>query len=159
MPLQALRILRNLKCVICDFVWIVFTIRSPAMTKYISTNIVAEGNLTKIILKCRFCSNNSLDQNLVKGKIVLCDTVDTGEVPFMAGAIGTLMQDSGAKDVAFSFPLPASYLGIEEGSQILSYINITRYQQTVNFSIVIKSNAKDSSLGTPSTLLMPSLAL
>lgn len=78
-------------------------------------------------MRCSLCIENSLDANLVRGKIVLCDQLDTGEVPFLAGAVGTVMRDQGAKDVAYSFPLPASYLGMEDGSKILDYINSTRY--------------------------------
>nr|TKS05867.1 hypothetical protein D5086_0000128850 [Populus alba] len=39
--------------------------------------------------------------------------------------VGAVMQDGGAKDVAYSFPLPLSYLGTGEGSHILSYMNST----------------------------------
>jgi hypothetical protein len=51
----------------------------------------------------------------VKGKIVLCDDLGGWREPFFAGAVGAVMQDGGAKDVAFSFPLPLSYLGKGEG--------------------------------------------
>lgn len=73
----------------------------------------------------RFCFQNSLDPALVKGKIVLCDELDDGRGPFFAGAVGAVMQDGGAKDVAYSFPLPVSYLGTGEGRHILSYMNST----------------------------------
>ncbi|XP_022743352.1 cucumisin-like [Durio zibethinus] len=73
----------------------------------------------------RFCLQNSLDHNLVKGKIVLCDMLGTGREPLLAGALGAVMQDQGAKDFAFSFPLPASYLDLVDGSKILIYINST----------------------------------
>ncbi|EOY17974.1 Subtilase family protein, putative [Theobroma cacao] len=39
----------------------------------------------------RYCNQNSLDQNLVKGKIVLCDKLSRGRGPFLAGAVGTVM--------------------------------------------------------------------
>ncbi|KAJ4831980.1 hypothetical protein Tsubulata_026868, partial [Turnera subulata] len=81
------------------------------------------GNFTG--LSSRFCSKHSLDANLVKGKIVLCDVLNTGEAPFLSGAIGSIMQGLGRNDVAYSFPLPVSYLGTE-GSNISQYINSTR---------------------------------
>ena len=64
----------------------------------------------------------------MKGKIVLCDALGAGRGPFIVGAIGAVMQDGDAKDVAYSFPLPVSYLGTREGRNILSYMNSTRYQ-------------------------------
>ena len=64
----------------------------------------------------------------MKGKIVLCDALVAGRGPFIAGAIGAVMQDGGAKDDARTFPLPVSYLGTREGRNILSYMNSTRYQ-------------------------------
>jgi len=71
------------------------------------------------LLKCRYCKKNSLDQDLVKGKIVLCDVRTTGEEEFLAGAVGTVMQGRARQDVAKSFPLPASYLRLEDGSKVL----------------------------------------
>ncbi|KAL3523906.1 hypothetical protein ACH5RR_016740 [Cinchona calisaya] len=73
----------------------------------------------------RFCENDSLDKTKVNGKIVLCDTLNDGTAVLGAGAAGTVMQDGGFKDFAFLFPLPASYLGTEDGSIVLNYINST----------------------------------
>ncbi|XVE99662.1 hypothetical protein REPUB_Repub03eG0219000 [Reevesia pubescens] len=73
----------------------------------------------------RHCLQNSLDPNLVKGKIVLCDSLSAGTEPFLAGAVGTVMQDQEPKDVAYSFPLPASYLEMVDGSKIFVYLNST----------------------------------
>ena len=64
----------------------------------------------------------------MKGKIVLCDSLGGWKEPFFAGAAGAVMQDGDAKDAARTFPLPLSYLGTREGSEILSYMNSTRYQ-------------------------------
>ncbi|KAJ9684393.1 hypothetical protein PVL29_016718 [Vitis rotundifolia] len=73
----------------------------------------------------RFCTRNSLDPNLVKGKIVLCDELVSGTGAFLAGAAGTVMADRGAKDSARPFPLPASYLGAQDGSSIAYYVTST----------------------------------
>ncbi|KAL6312491.1 hypothetical protein AAG906_032855 [Vitis piasezkii] len=73
----------------------------------------------------RFCTRNSLDPNLVKGKIVLCDKLSDGTGAFLAGAAGTVMADRGAKDSARPFPLPASYLGAQDGSSIAYYVTST----------------------------------
>jgi hypothetical protein len=73
------------------------------------------------------CTKNSLDQDLVKGKIVLCDFLTRGEAAFLAGAVGTVMRGQELQDVADSYPLDASYLRLEDGSKVYSYINSTRY--------------------------------
>ena len=69
-----------------------------------------------------------MDKALVNGTIVLCDALDTGKEPLNAGAVGTVMQDDRFLDVAFSFPLPASYLDLNDGSEVYTYINTTRYE-------------------------------
>ncbi|OMO76489.1 hypothetical protein COLO4_25555 [Corchorus olitorius] len=73
----------------------------------------------------RYCWPGTLDETLVKGKIVLCDALDYMEGPLDAGAVGAIVQDSGYKDFAFTFPLPASFLELTDGSDILQYINTT----------------------------------
>ena len=78
-------------------------------------------------LKCRYCIFGSLDKTLVNGTIVLCDALDTGEEPLNAGAAGTIMQDDRYLDLAFSFPLPATYLNLSNGGEVYNYINTTRY--------------------------------
>ncbi|KAI3945594.1 hypothetical protein MKW92_032561 [Papaver armeniacum] len=74
----------------------------------------------------RFCTTGSLDKALVTGKIVLCDLLTSGNPALSAGAVSTVMQDGGFKDVAFAFPLPASYLGQDDGSDVSLYLNTTR---------------------------------
>ncbi|KAI3458640.1 hypothetical protein Pfo_015303 [Paulownia fortunei] len=68
---------------------------------------------------------DSLDPKLVKDTIVLCDGLSDAEPAAAAGATGTIMQDDGFKDFAFSFPLPASYLGADDGGEVYDYINKT----------------------------------
>ena len=46
-----------------------------------------------------------------------------------AGATGTIMQDAGFTDVAFSFPLPASCLSLKNGSKVKAYYNSSRYNE------------------------------
>ncbi|KAA8534154.1 hypothetical protein F0562_031653 [Nyssa sinensis] len=73
----------------------------------------------------RYCISNSLDVTLVNGTIVLCDLLSTGETALAVDAIGTVMQDVVFQDFAFAFPLPASYMNLNNGSQISDYINST----------------------------------
>ncbi|KAK4835688.1 hypothetical protein QYF36_013093 [Acer negundo] len=70
----------------------------------------------------RFCFVDSLDKNLVKGKIVLCDRLVSGGGPLYAGAVGTVIQDTIRRDFAKNFPLPTSYVNRADGSNILIYI-------------------------------------
>lgn len=80
----------------------------------------------KVLNKFRYCSTDSLDKTLVEGKIVLCDELNDGEGALQSGAIGTIMQDGGFKDDAFSFPLSTSYLSSEDGKEVSTFINTTR---------------------------------
>ncbi|RWR79430.1 cucumisin-like protein [Cinnamomum micranthum f. kanehirae] len=74
----------------------------------------------------RYCYTGSLNEGEVTGKIVLCDQLTDGVGPFLANALGTIMQDGGWSDFAYSFPLPATFVGLDLGSQVLEYINTTR---------------------------------
>ncbi|KAJ9684398.1 hypothetical protein PVL29_016722 [Vitis rotundifolia] len=73
----------------------------------------------------RFCEINSLNPNLVKGKIVLCAALGTGQAAFLAGAVGTVMADGGPKDTGYIYPLPASHLTAGDGKRIAHYISST----------------------------------
>ncbi|KAK6921645.1 hypothetical protein RJ641_012152 [Dillenia turbinata] len=91
----------------------------------------------------RYFFNNSLELKLVKGKMVVCDTLTSGQGVFYAGAAGTVMQDSGEKDYALSFPLPATYLDPDSGTAIFNYINST----SKALATILKSyQANDSSV-------------
>ncbi|PON53877.1 Subtilase [Trema orientale] len=77
----------------------------------------------------RYCKKNTLDKNLVKGKIVFCDSYhiyETGEEAFSAGAAGVILQGRVAGQVLDPLPLPASYLNRNYGSKIFMYMNSTR---------------------------------
>ncbi|KAK4835176.1 hypothetical protein QYF36_006359 [Acer negundo] len=92
----------------------------------------------------RFCDEDSLDKNLVKGKIVLCDLLDTGEGPFHAGAAGVVIQDTTSRDYANSFPLPTSYVNNADGSNILTYI-----KSNSNASATIFKSMQDNDTKAP----------
>ncbi|KAB1217804.1 Cucumisin [Morella rubra] len=74
----------------------------------------------------RYCFPDSLDKNLVKGKILLCDSLGGGDEAFFVGAVGVVMQARGRHDIAYPFALPASYVGSEDGGKIFLYMNSTR---------------------------------
>uniref|UniRef100_A0A7N0TQ85 Cucumisin n=1 Tax=Kalanchoe fedtschenkoi TaxID=63787 RepID=A0A7N0TQ85_KALFE len=70
----------------------------------------------------RHCSTGSLNATLVSGKIVLCDSWITGAGPFSAGAAGAMLYDGGEGDVAYSVPLPASFLNVTSLQGVYSYL-------------------------------------
>lgn len=71
---------------------------------------------------------DTLNRTLVKDKIVLCDILVNGEEPFLAGAAGVIMHDVESFEDAKSFPLPASYIHVDDAARVLSYArNLTRY--------------------------------
>nr|XP_017240801.1 PREDICTED: cucumisin-like [Daucus carota subsp. sativus] len=89
----------------------------------------------------RYCFPDSLDNSSVAGKIVFCDELSDGEGALQSGAIGTIMQDGGFKDHAFSFPLSTSYLTLEDGAKVLTFINTTsKPTATILQSIDVKDS-------------------
>ncbi|KAJ1422275.1 Peptidase S8/S53 domain [Sesbania bispinosa] len=62
----------------------------------------------------RFCFDDTLDENLVKGKIVLCDSRSKAAGPFYAGAVGALIQGQTFRDLTPSLPLAGSYLDLHD---------------------------------------------
>ncbi|ONI24475.1 hypothetical protein PRUPE_2G242000 [Prunus persica] len=71
------------------------------------------------------CKPGTLDHNLVKGKIVLCDGKN-GYGAYFAGAVGVILQNRPVADVLDPLPMPASCLGLDSGNSIYHYINSTR---------------------------------
>ncbi|KAL1544724.1 cucumisin-like [Salvia divinorum] len=74
----------------------------------------------------RYCLPDSLDHDLANGTIVLCDGLSDGEPVVAVGAAGVILRVDQLRDVALSFPLPASYLGSVDGGEVYNYINTTR---------------------------------
>ncbi|KAL9675454.1 hypothetical protein QQ045_003656 [Rhodiola kirilowii] len=70
----------------------------------------------------RLCTKGSLNSTEVKGKIVLCEALVSGEGPFSAGAAGAMFYDGGITERAFPVPLPASYLNVTSLQSIYNYL-------------------------------------
>ncbi|KAL5102341.1 hypothetical protein RYX36_006668, partial [Vicia faba] len=75
----------------------------------------------------RNCLDNSLDEKLVKGKIILCEGDQGISEAFRVGAVGVMMQGQASMDMAISFPLPACYLQLKDAAKILTYIRSTSF--------------------------------
>ncbi|XAR70354.1 Cucumisin [Bertholletia excelsa] len=74
----------------------------------------------------RSCEPDTMNSDKVKGKIVLCDAIWDGSGVLLADGIGAVMADSFySNDFAFSYPLPATVISIEDGLKILDYIRST----------------------------------
>nr|KYP38928.1 Cucumisin [Cajanus cajan] len=90
----------------------------------------------------RFCVESSLDEDLVKGKIVLCDISEgTSFEGLISKVAGILVRSISPKDVSDIFALPMVSLTQKDGILIQSYINSTSNPT----AIIFKSNeGKDS---------------
>ena len=82
-------------------------------------------NIFEFILKCSVCSVDSLNKTVVKGKIVVCDSFDE-EGAIAVGAAGIVAPDY-YTDVAFTYALPVSPISFSNQTDILNYLNSTRY--------------------------------
>lgn len=74
----------------------------------------------------RLCVTNSLDDKLVKGKIVLCEGVEGVPEALRVGVVGILTQGQTYVDTAYSYPLPGCYLQAKDAVDIHKYIRSTR---------------------------------
>ncbi|XP_004514953.1 cucumisin-like [Cicer arietinum] len=85
------------------------------------------------------CSTNSLDDNMVKGKIILCEAIIGVPEAIRVGAIGILIQGQTNVDLAFSHPLPTSYLRLKDAIKIKKYIHSSSFPTaTIWKSIEVK---------------------
>ncbi|EOA25220.1 hypothetical protein CARUB_v10018532mg, partial [Capsella rubella] len=73
----------------------------------------------------RLCSPGCLDSKLVKGKIVLCDSVQNPEVAKDMGAVASIVKSQYA-EVAMIFSFPVSVLSEKKYNTLLSYVNSTK---------------------------------
>ncbi|KAM5556548.1 cucumisin-like [Rosa sericea] len=80
----------------------------------------------------RYCSPHSLEKEMVKGKIVLCDkgptkdAIENGIGAIQGGAIGVILTgEKIAEESPDAYPIPSTYVDFEENSNIYKYINQT----------------------------------
>ncbi|KAG4181400.1 hypothetical protein ERO13_A10G224800v2 [Gossypium hirsutum] len=87
----------------------------------------------------RFCVPGTLNETFVKGKIVFCDYNSDGTGPAEAGAIGAVFQSGAHKDYVFTYSLPLSNLNLDDGRNVLNYVNTTGNRTATTF----KTNVED----------------
>ncbi|KAI3780942.1 hypothetical protein L2E82_10936 [Cichorium intybus] len=93
------------------------------------------------ILSASLCMENSLDPNLVRGKIVICDRgssprVAKGLVVKKAGGVGMILSNgisNGEGLVGDAHLIPACSVGSDEGDQIKAYAATGHATATINF--------------------------
>ncbi|KAL2326647.1 hypothetical protein Fmac_025705 [Flemingia macrophylla] len=83
----------------------------------------------------RFCQESSIDEDLVKGKIILCNDVPQGTFTerLISKVAGILVGSPLPKDVADIFALPAVSLSQKDGTLIQSYISLTSNPTAIIF--------------------------
>ncbi|CAN1257147.1 unnamed protein product [Linum perenne] len=86
----------------------------------------------------KICMNDSLNKAKVKGHIVLCDSINAGEGPSTAGAVGSIMLAQQHQIVASSFPLPGSV--VSGSDEISKYVTETRNPKATIFKTVEKKS-------------------
>ncbi|XP_054781833.1 cucumisin-like [Prosopis cineraria] len=93
----------------------------------------------------RFCLEDSMDPNLVKGKIVICDAhFGPLKVGFASGATGIIINFSQSKvpDIGFAFALPASVIGSMDSNIIYNLMADT--SNDITATILKSSHDNDS---------------
>ncbi|XP_047331631.1 cucumisin-like [Impatiens glandulifera] len=92
----------------------------------------------------RLCLPNSLDAGLVKGTIIFCDQLNSGETALLAGAVGMVIRGNISLTNARMFVLPTTFVDIKDGSIILSYI-----KRTKNATASIMKSHEDADMLAP----------
>ncbi|XVF83794.1 hypothetical protein PTKIN_Ptkin16aG0521000 [Pterospermum kingtungense] len=88
----------------------------------------------------RYCLPGSLNETLVKGKIVFCDYESNGDGPKEAGAVGAVFQSGQYKDYVFAYTLPLSNLNLDDGRKVLYYVNTTENPTATIFKTDVEGN-------------------
>lgn len=80
-----------------------------------------------MLLHFRSCRVGCLDENLVKGKIVLCGFFEGIAEAYKAGALGAVVLNTQLDDVPFVVPLPASAVTLSDMFMLEDYVNLTKF--------------------------------
>lgn len=98
-------------------------------------------NLIHYWLFLRYCIEDSLDADSVKGKIVLCDLIQASDdVGILSGPAGVIFGLNYPQDLRGTYALPALQIAQRDQRLIHSYITSTRYKSMFYFSFSIGKN-------------------
>ncbi|KAF9595057.1 hypothetical protein IFM89_036516 [Coptis chinensis] len=96
-----------------------------------------------------FCKINTLDQTLIKGKIVVCTTEtvldnrqDKSIVVKQGGGVGMILIDPIAKDVGFQFVIPATLIGQKEALELQAYLTTDKNPVAIIYPTTTVLNTK-----------------
>ncbi|KAL4611660.1 hypothetical protein ACB092_08G141700, partial [Castanea dentata] len=78
-----------------------------------------------------YCSDDSLDANKVKGKIVLCNESASQTYIKSIGGVGELISLIEKIDTSFTSTIPGAYVDSSFANKILAYVNSTKNPQAV----------------------------
>ncbi|KAL2326644.1 hypothetical protein Fmac_025702 [Flemingia macrophylla] len=108
----------------------------------------------------RFCQESSIDEDLVKGKIILCNDFPQGTFTerLISKVAGILVGSPLSQDVADIFALPAVSLSQKDGKLIQSYIGLTSHEGKDSLAPYIASFSSRGPNAITADILMPDLA-
>lgn len=96
-------------------------------------------NLIHYWLFLRYCIEDSLDADSVKGKIVLCERIHrTENVGFLSGAAGVIFGLIYPQDLPAAYALPELLITQWDQRLIHSYITSTRYKSHISLFLLVK---------------------
>lgn len=83
----------------------------------------------------RLCYPDSLDKDLVAGKVVLCDALSEADGVASAGACGAIMADADIyeRDVSYTYALPATFINSGDARNVSDYMNSTRFDSNFDY--------------------------
>jgi hypothetical protein len=73
----------------------------------------------------KLCLDGYINSDKLQGKIVFCESFLDGSGILSAHGVGIIMADLSITDLAFSYPLPATVISVEDGLKIFDYIRST----------------------------------
>ncbi|KAK9153713.1 hypothetical protein Sjap_001193 [Stephania japonica] len=86
------------------------------------------------VTNASFCWNNTLNKNLIEGKIVVCtlETIQDNRlkksiVVKEGGGVGMILIDPLAKELGFQFVIPATLIGQAEAEVLQAYLTMEKY--------------------------------
>ncbi|XP_039004248.1 cucumisin-like [Hibiscus syriacus] len=88
----------------------------------------------------RYCDPDTLNRTLVEGKIIFCDYLSEGDGLVEAGAVGGVFNNYKPKDYVSPSALPLSNLNLDDGRNVLNYLNTTENPTATIFKTQVEDN-------------------
>ncbi|RWR75992.1 subtilisin-like protein protease SBT4.3 isoform X1 [Cinnamomum micranthum f. kanehirae] len=117
------------KAIVGDKVFRGRSINSFGSTKSVPLILSTNASISCDSANAGTCLAECLDKKLVKGKIIFCEEISSGDGALLSGALGQIMQTEEANDYSRIFPLPSTVVDMAQGDNIKSYIKRTKNPQ------------------------------